>query len=393
MVRHGALAPGTRIADLQVEHCAAASPLGFEYLARSTGQGEPCRLLEYMPVDLTERRGLQVAVRKGAALPFDLGRRAFQIDADRFSMARDEALTVVRRLLVEHGTVYLQLAWHEGGALAQEYGADTQADPADLRRWLQALGQALSQLHRGGVVHGAVSAERVRRLADGRVLLGLPESARWALAASLPGLIDAGDPTLAPEQLLDPTERARAIGPWTDVYGLAAIAHLAIAGRLPPPAHDWQAALARPSLAQYAGERWSPAMLVAIDRALSPDPAARPRSMDDFLAAMGLRERRARPRVATPTDAPTAAPAEAPAAEPAATPAARTEAVAPAAPASESWRSLGAGWRWAVALLFCLLAALAIWSALHPGLPGTKPRTELQRPSEMPVSEAVRSKG
>jgi non-specific serine/threonine protein kinase len=342
-----------------------------------------------MPVDLTERRGLQVAVRKGAALPFDLGRRAFQIDADRFSMARDEALTVVRRLLVEHGTVYLQLAWHEGGALAQEYGANTPADPADVRRWLQALGHALGQLHRGGVVHGAVSAERVRRLADGRVLLGLPESARWALAASLPGLIDAGDPTLAPEQLLDPTERARAIGPWTDVYGLAAIAHLAIAGRLPPPAHDWQAALARPSLAQYAGERWSPAMLVAIDRALSPDPAARPRSMDDFLAAMGLRERRARPRAATPTDAPT----DAPAAEPAAAPAARTEAVAPAAPASESWRSIGAGWRWAVALLFCLLAALAIWSALHPGLPGAKPRAELQRPNEMPVSEAVRSKG
>ena len=69
MVRHGALAPGTRIADLQVEHCAAASPLGFEYLARSTGQGEPCRLLEYMPVDLTEATALPPPARPTSLRP------------------------------------------------------------------------------------------------------------------------------------------------------------------------------------------------------------------------------------------------------------------------------------------------------------------------------------
>ncbi len=378
MIREGALAPGARIADLRVERCAAASPLGFEYLARSTGNGAPCRLPEYMPAELAERRGAQVGVRSGAGMAFDLGRRAFQLDADRFSLQRDDALAVVQRLLVEHGTAYLQLAWHEGAALADEYGADRQADPADVRRWLAALGQALGRLHRGGMVHGAVSAARVRRLADGRVVLGPPESARWALAASLPGLIDAADPSLAPEQLLDAVQRARAIGPWTDVYGLATIAHLAIAGRLPPPAHDWQAALARPSLAQFAGERWSAAMLVAIDRALSPDPASRPKSMDDFLAAMGLLERRARPRV-QPVEASVAA-----------APAAEIE--APAAASPEPLRSSSPRWRWAVALLFSALAALAIWTALNPGA-RQRADNDLQRPSEMPVSEAVRNKG
>ncbi len=381
MVRHGALAPGARIADLQVERCAAASPLGFEYLARANGHGAPCRLLEYMPADLAERRGAQVGVRAGAAMPFDIGRRAFQLDADRFSMRRDEALVVVQRLLVEHGTAYLQLHWQEGGTLAQEYDDAARTDPDDVRRWLGSLGQALGRLHRGGVVHGAVSAARVRRLPDGRVLLGLPESARWALASTLPGLVDASDPTLAPEQLLAPRDRTRAIGPWTDVYGLAAIAHLAIAGRLPPPARDRQAALARPSLAEFAGERWSAAMLLAVDRALSPDPASRPKSMDDFLAAMALLERRARPRPARDDmpaqDAPPAAAATAPA-EP------------PAAPASQSWRPTGTLWRWAVALLFALLATLAIWAALQPG---ARPRAEAQRPNEMPMSAAVRSKG
>jgi hypothetical protein len=232
------------------------------------------------------------------------------------------------------------------------------------------------------VVHGAVSASRLRRLADGRVVLGLPESARWSLAASLPGLIDTSDPALAPEQLLAPDERARALGPWTDVYGLATVAHLAIAGRMPPP-HDRQAMLDRPSLAEFAGDRWSAAMLIAVDRALSPDPASRPRTMDNFLAAMGLLERRARPRAAR-VDAPTTTP---PAVD---APTAHESSVAPV---STSWRSISAGRRWLVALLFGLLAALTIWSALHPGARDAKPRAQTQRPSEMPVSDAVRSKG
>lgn len=378
MIRDGALAPGARIADLQVERCVGASPLTFDYLARAGGQGPACRLVEYMPAGLAERRGLQVGARAGAAMPFDIGRRAFQLEADRFSMPRDEAITVVQRLLVEHGTAYLQLPWHAGAPLAELLGHA--ATPDDVRGWLLTLGRALGRLHRGGVVHGAVSPQRVRRLDDGRVHLELPQSAAWALAATWPGVIDRADAALAPEQFL-PASRMRALGPWTDVYGLASIAHLAVAGRMPPPASDREAMLARPALAPHAGERWSAAMLMAIDRALSPDPASRPRSMDDFVAAMGLMERRARPRPPRAQAPPHEAPALAVVAEP---PADTPDPVpTPPRPA----------WRWAMALLFALLAALAIWTALHPGWPGAKPRPAAQAPNEMPMSSAVRSSG
>ncbi len=388
MIRDGALEPGARIADLQVERCIGASPLGFDYLARGAGSGSACRLLEYMPADLAERRGQQVGVRAGAAMPFDIGRRAFQLEADRFSLPRDEAISVVQRLLVEHGTAYLQVPWHGGVTLAESLrGA---AQPDELRGWLLALGRALGRLHRGGVVHGAVSPQRVRRLDDGRVQLELPQSAAWALAATWPGVIDRADAALAPEQLLPPG-RTRAIGPWTDVYGLATIAHLAVAGRMPPPAADPKAMLARPSLARHAGDGWSAAMLMAIDRALSPDPASRPRSMDDFVAAMGLLERRARPRppraeppVAPDVTAPAAAPEDS-------SPAAARESHA-AAPQPLPKSSRGA-WRWAVALLFALIAALAIWAALRPGGPDTPARPAAQVPNEMPMSSAVRSNG
>lgn len=414
MNRPGALPPGTRIADLELQRCIASSPLGFDYLAHSPGSATPCRVVEYLPEPFAERRGMQVTVRPGAAPAFDAGRRAFQLDADRFALPRHDALMVARRLLVEHGTAYVQLPWIEGQTLAGEigrYGAPV--DPADVRGWLRAIGGALAQLHRGGVVHGGVSPGRVLRVAGARVLLGLPESARWALSPWRPELIDVDDPALAPEQLFEPAARAAAIGPWTDVYGLATMAHLAIAGSLPPPARQRDACLSRPSLVNFAGGRWDAAMLLAIDRALSPDAASRPRSMDDFMAAMGLMERRARPRVpgesllthvldqpvparAAPAPARAQVPPAAAPVRPAATssrptietlaqPAERRPEVAP--PSSRH----SAVWQILIVVLFAVLASAAIWAAARPS--GEARGAGGQRPSEMPVSSAVRSKG
>lgn len=409
MNRPGALPPGTRIADLELERCLGATPLGFEYLARSTGSGSPCRLAEYMPTQLTERRGAVVAVRPGAAAAFEAGRRAFQLDADRFSLPRHESLEVARRLLVENGTTYVQLPWHEGQTLADEIGRYcAPIEPADVRAWLRAVGGALGQLHRGGVVHGGVSAARIVRLRDGTVRLGLPDSARWPLAAWMPEVIDFDDPSLAPEQLLEPAQRAQAIGPWTDVYGLATIAHLAIASKLPPAARHRDACLSRPSLVNFANARWEMAMLLAIDRALSPDPGSRPRSMDDFMSAMGLMERRARPRAPGESllshvlDRQPAAPAvEVPAAETLPVAAstdstietlATTVGVPPPSPdPAPGPRRSSAWWQLLIVLLFALLAAVAIGAAVRNPAGG---QTDTgQRPSETPMSVAARSKG
>ncbi len=413
MKRPGALPNGTRIADLELQRCIGASPLGFDYLAHAPGSATPCRVIEYLPAPLADRRGMQVAVRPGAAQAFDAGRRAFQLDADRFALPRHDSLLVARRLLVEHGTAYVQLPWIEGRPLADAIGRDgAPVDPQDVRAWLRAVGAALARLHRGGVVHGGVSPQRVLRRAGGGVLLGLPDSSRWALSRWLPELIDVDDPSLAPEQLLEPAARAQAVGPWTDVYGLATMAHLAIAGHMPPAARLREQCLSRPSLAGHAGGPWDAAMLLAIDRALSPDPASRPRSMDDFMASMGLMERRVRPRVPGESllthvlDRPAPTSAAVPLAQPSAQAPAPTGSAASSAPSiietlampaepppapTPGIRRRSAAWRFLVVVLFAVLASAAIWAAARP--PGEGGSRAGQRPSEMPVSAAVRSKG
>ena len=382
MVRHGALTPGTRIADLQEEHCAAASPLGFEHLVRSTGQGEPCRLLEYMPVDSPSGAALQVAAQ-GAARLFDPGGAPSRSTPDRFRCQRrgvSGRAAPVRR--ARHGP---PAAWR---GIEQRVGAEYWCRHAvDL----PTCGAGFRRQPRAGP-----AAPRRRWLARCRLSARAPprrrprccwpaELARWALAASLPGLIDADDPTLAPEQLLDPDPRARApsvCGPMFTRPGGGR--PLAIAGWLPPPAHDGRP-VARP-LAQYAG-------------GLEPGDAGghRPRpSPDPTVSAL---EHGRLPRgygAGGVSPAHMAVPADAPSPQAAAGAAVD---LPPPLPAPSLWHqprrhpSRGVRQRrlaLAVALVR-LFAALAIWSALHLGLHASRAPSFSGR-NEMPVSEVRSSK-
>lgn len=79
-------------------------------------------------------------------------------------------------------------------------------------------------------------------------------------------------------------------GAWTDVYALAAVMHVAVCGRAPPPS---VARLLSDSYVPLAGneilrQRYSPQLLAAIDAGLGVRPEARPQSMAELRAALGL---------------------------------------------------------------------------------------------------------
>jgi len=81
-------------------------------------------------------------------------------------------------------------------------------------------------------------------------------------------------------------------GAWTDVYALAAVMHVAVCGRAPPPS---VARLLSDSYVPLAGnevlrQRFSLQLLSAIDAGLGVRPEQRPQSMDALRAALGLEE-------------------------------------------------------------------------------------------------------
>jgi hypothetical protein len=77
-------------------------------------------------------------------------------------------------------------------------------------------------------------------------------------------------------------------GPWTDVYALAALVHLAITGKTPPPSvsrivHDDMVPLSR-----AAAGRYSAPFLQAIDQALRVRPDERTQSIEQLRTDLGL---------------------------------------------------------------------------------------------------------
>jgi hypothetical protein len=92
-------------------------------------------------------------------------------------------------------------------------------------------------------------------------------------------------PSFAPIEQYAETSQLRQ-GPWTDLYGLAAVLHYCVTGRTPVPAtaravHDDLPSLRlmAPALEQDFGQTYSPALLATIDRALSVRPDDRPSSI------------------------------------------------------------------------------------------------------------------
>jgi serine/threonine protein kinase len=246
------------------------------------------------------RTGTRVAVKAlGAAASGDPSARA-ELAREAAALTSLEHPGVVR--LVEHaalsaalarstggrlraGTPYLALEWLGGGDLQSWCGwlswPEVQAILGDL---LAALGH----VHARGLVHRDVKPANVllrgREPGEGVVL------ADFQLACSLryAQLNMSGTPAyMAPEQLAG---RARAVGPWTDLYALGCLAWCLVTG-VPP--YGVAADAARRGHAGGALPRLRPRMAVPdglsswLARLLQREVSARHASADEALRGLG----------------------------------------------------------------------------------------------------------
>ncbi len=175
---------------------------------------------------------------------------------------------------------------------------------------LRKLADSVDLIHRAGCAHLAISPDRVIFSADGQpALLGDgapcgigPEAAPGAANAALPRSPSCAN-FLAPEQ--DPDARSgatslRAPGPWSDIYGLAAVAYFALTGAAPAaPSPGVATAGLRPrgSTDTTEGEvRQFETLWRGIEQGLAFEPMHRPHDVPALMLAFGLPERRLRPR-------------------------------------------------------------------------------------------------
>lgn len=182
------------------------------------------------------------------------------------------------------GRRFMVLEWVEGTDLESLLRQHPDQLPDDrLIQLLLRLSDAVTAIHTAGWLHRDLKPANVVLRADGTpVIVDFGAAQPFGQADNRPDS-DLTDGYGAPEQYL--TDQPE--GPWTDVYGLGAIAYRALCGRPAAPAPERMRGEPMPLAMDRAG-RHAESLCRAVDWALALDIAARPQAVADWSAALSI---------------------------------------------------------------------------------------------------------
>ncbi|MBM4231293.1 MAG: hypothetical protein FJ184_11175, partial [Gammaproteobacteria bacterium] len=212
---------------------------------------------------------------------FDWGMRHFVEEARSLTRFRHKNIVGAIGFIRANGTAYLVMEYCDGEsleALAKRVG------PLPVHVLMPIVNQlldGLDEVHRGRLLHLDVKPSNIFIKQDGTVVLLDFGSVRQAISSHTKSVMVGSPGYAAPEQGSDDVD-ARARGPWTDIYGLAATLYRLMSGSRPQEAmarllQDKLAALPVSSELGY-----SAGLVEAVNAALRLKPQERPQSVAEF---------------------------------------------------------------------------------------------------------------
>lgn len=192
---------------------------------------------------------------------------------------------LVRVFEIDLSVPFFSMEWMRGGTLAERIEREGPLPVAVVKRLVLGLLEALSALHRRGIVHRDVKPANVFFDDAGNTKLGDLGAAHFVdLGVTMTGAMIGTLATMAPEQL---ASHAKPV-PATDFYALGAVLVFALTGEYPHPGPDFveQHLHAAPRLPSEL----RPGLAVGFDelarRLLDKDPLTRLSSADEVWAAL-----------------------------------------------------------------------------------------------------------
>ena len=289
----GLLPVGSRLAEFEVTRVVGQGGFGVVYEAWDHTLERVVAIKEYLPTSLSTRQqdGTVVPLSERHRETFDLGMRSFINEARLLAQFDHPSLLKVYRFWQEKGTTYMVMPFYKGDTLREALVAiPAGVDEAWLTRIMDGVTQALAVMHSANCYHRDIAPDNIILLeGSGRPVVLDFGAARRVITDKTQAITVILKPGYAPiEQYAEMPDMSQ--GAWTDVYALAAVMHVAVCGRAPPPS---VARLLSDSYVPLAGndilrQRYSDRLLAAIDAGLGVRPEARPQSMAELRAALGL---------------------------------------------------------------------------------------------------------
>lgn len=247
---------------------------------------------EYFPANISLRISpTEVTSAPGHEAAFASGKRNFMFESKLLSRFSHRGLMPVIGLIEANGTAYRVMPmrrWDSLFSLLRRSNAPTRHETG-LLSLLDDLAGMFSTLHGRSCIHGWINPGNILvQPFESAVLLDL------GCAGLGPGERGPTGPKpndiqrrYAPPEALT-TGAAQPLGPWTDVYCVAAVLHHWVTGQPPMPAEARLAQDTQTPLMQRLGQlrasgaHYQPATLAAIDAGLQLRPELRPRSIDQW---------------------------------------------------------------------------------------------------------------
>ncbi|MFO1326290.1 MAG: HAMP domain-containing protein [Rubrivivax sp.] len=275
-----ALSAGTTLHEYRIERVLGQGGFGITYLATDLHLDASVAIKEYLPEEIAFRAHDR-SVSPHASHHRDRyhqGLENFLLEARTLATFRHPNIVRVARFFEAHQTAYMVLEYERGRSLRKWWKAQGADGERLLLERLHRLLDGLAVVHAAGYLHRDIKPDNIQvRSDDGRfVLLDFGSAGQTVALADQDAVVVT--PGYAPLEQYGAGEQ----GPWTDLYALGATLYWVVAGRKPPDAEARAAGTAMPSALELGRDRFGPHFLSAVDWALQMDPAARPRSVEQW---------------------------------------------------------------------------------------------------------------
>lgn len=279
-----ALPPGTVVDQLRIDRVLGEGAYGVTYLVTDEVLNKTFALKEYLPRESASRGadGLLAATDETKAESYSTGLQHFLAEGRTVAQLDHPNIVKVLRCFESNGTAYLQMPYYRGEALhklLKRSGAFSGEEALALAKPL--LG-ALEYIHGRGIYHQDIKPANIYITDDGRpVLLDFGAAGQRIGAGASTRMLLGSEGYAAPEQ----SAPQGPIGPWTDIYGLAATLYRCVSGQIPVSASQRKSVVAEGDpdplepVQDLVPSRTFAGLFEAVSRGLALEPGSRPQDI------------------------------------------------------------------------------------------------------------------